>query len=158
MQIKSWMNVLLHTSRQWTMVAFVCHMSKPGHIWGSWVQKPGTWRLLSQGSGYGCMKIVVHCLFGYVILVIALCCAHAWCTHGLVKCSCRSVSHPVEPTLSVSNETPHLVTSWADPRVSSRLWEFCSVRGASWTKRHTCREKGTHLSQRCRGHYVWVAA
>ena len=58
------------------------------------------------------MTIVVYCLFGYVILVTALCCAHAWCTHGLVKCSCHSVSHPVEPTSSVSIETPHLATSW----------------------------------------------
>ena len=44
---------------------------------------------------------------------------------------------------------------WTDPGILSRLWEFRSVRGASWTflhgKRYTGREKGTRLSQRCMG-------
>ena len=58
-------------------------------------------RLVGVQDAVYCISML--CLIGYVILVIALCCAHAWLYPGLVKYSCLSVSHPCEPTFICVN-------------------------------------------------------
>ena len=97
------------------------------------------------------LNAVVYCNFtlcsgcGYVI---ALRCAHACCTLVLLCVRWLSAIH-VNPFLSLSlsvSETPHHIWRQAGGWLSgpllnrsrnlSQLWEFHSVRGASWTFLH----------------------